>query len=73
MVFFVTVQNSVQNLVAIDAVVSKICKFEFFARSAGKLFVPTKSGFWGNLTSELDSNINKTPKTSLREFALFEL
>jgi len=45
---YVVVFTSVQNLVAIAAVVSKIWKFEFFARLAWKrLFAPSpKSGFW---------------------------
>jgi len=58
---------TVQILVAINAVVSKIWKFEVFARLAWKrLFAPPKSGFQGNLTPLMDSNIKrKNPPTGL--------
>ena len=39
---------TVQNVVAIDAVVSKILKFEYLAHVAGKrLFTSQKCFFWG--------------------------
>ena len=71
---------TVQNLVAIDAVVSKIWKFEFFTRLASKrLFTPPKLGFLGG--GEFDplkmlkwTAVSTKPQkgTSLRESASFK-
>ena len=60
---FLMVYIVVQNLVKIDALVSMIWNFQYFARLAWKrLFTPQKLGFWGHFTPKMGSNVNETPK-----------
>jgi len=57
----------VPNLVKIDAVVSIIWHFQYFAPLAWKhLFTPLKLGFWGDFTHKMWSNMNETPKMHIR-------
>ena len=53
----------VQNLIEIDALVSIIWNFQYFARLAWKrLFTPRKLGVLGYFTRKMGSNVNETPK-----------
>jgi len=53
----------VQNLVEIDAVLSIIWNFQYFASLAWKcLFMPSNLGFLGNFTLKMGSSINETHK-----------
>ena len=59
---YLVVFITVQNLIAIDAVVSKIWKFDFFARLAWRrLFASQKLFFW-NLTSLNGQQYQQNPK-----------